>query len=125
MLTQRFGILRKAMPVNIPISRAVALVMALAKLHNFCIDETDADGIPSISPADDLEIEMQGGVPLETTQMLPEQLLHVGHHFDDIDRNSHRRRTRQYQSAGRVQDQQLPRDRLHEKVANANLRRPT
>ena len=125
MLTQRFGILRKAIPVNIPISRAVALVMALAKLHNFCIDETDADGIPSISPADDLEIEMQGGVPLETTQMLPEQLLHVGHHFDDIDRNSHRRRTRQYQSAARVQAQQQPRDRLHEQVANANLRRPT
>jgi hypothetical protein len=41
-------------------------VIALAKLHNYCINETDVD-VPPLHAVDKLEIEMQGGVPLETT----------------------------------------------------------
>ena len=39
MLVHRWGILRKAIPMNISLTRTNALVMALCKLHNFCIDQ--------------------------------------------------------------------------------------
>jgi hypothetical protein len=41
MLVQRWGILRMAMPRNFGVSKVVALVVALAKLHNFCIGESN------------------------------------------------------------------------------------
>jgi hypothetical protein len=47
MLTHRWAILRSAIAMNITIKRSVALVIALAKLHNFCIDETDLE-VPAV-----------------------------------------------------------------------------
>jgi hypothetical protein len=41
MLTHRWGILRSAIPMNVTLRKTVALVLALAKLHNFCIDFDD------------------------------------------------------------------------------------
>jgi hypothetical protein len=41
MLVHRWGILRSAIPLGITIQKTVALVNALAKLHNYCIDHTD------------------------------------------------------------------------------------
>jgi hypothetical protein len=41
-LVARWGILRLAIPVNITIAKTTELVVALAKLHNFCIKESDA-----------------------------------------------------------------------------------
>lgn len=41
MLVHRFGILRKAIPMNIEVSKTNSLVLALCKLHNFCIDHSD------------------------------------------------------------------------------------
>ena len=38
-----WGILRAAIPLNISISKTIALVHALAKLHNFCISEEKYD----------------------------------------------------------------------------------
>ncbi len=38
MLVLRWGILRFATPLGITIQKTVALVNALAKLHNYCID---------------------------------------------------------------------------------------
>ena len=61
MLTHQWAILRKAIPMGISLQRSVALVVALAKLHNFCIDET----VPSMTAADDLQLLLDGGVPLE------------------------------------------------------------
>jgi DDE superfamily endonuclease len=107
MLTHRWALLRSAIPMNISIRRTVALVMALAKLHNFCIDENNSDNVPSILAADELDIEIQGGVPLEMTEMttitgaatsIPSQLIGAGNHFDELDRLSRRRRERQNQS---------------------------
>ena len=124
MLTHRWAILRSAIPMGISVKRAVSLVMALAKLHNFCIDETDADSIPSILAADELEIEIQGGVPLETSpngMLVPRQLLDSADHFNDLDRAARRRRERYYHNL----NQQLPRDRLHDVIADANLSRPS
>jgi hypothetical protein len=80
----------------------IALVIALAKLHNFCIDENDAQAPPSHA-LNELRTEMRGGAPLETTTtstgsrvLTPPQLLDGGRHFDDIDLQSRRRRVRQY-----------------------------
>ena len=41
MLVQRWGILRTALPHTMSLTRIVALVNTLARLHNFCIDEAD------------------------------------------------------------------------------------
>ena len=41
MLVQRWGILRTALSHSIPLTCIVALVNSLARLHNYCIDETD------------------------------------------------------------------------------------
>jgi hypothetical protein len=41
MLTMRWAILRSAIPVNVTIKKTVALVLALAKLHNYCIEVED------------------------------------------------------------------------------------
>jgi hypothetical protein len=41
MLVQRWGLLRVAMPRNLSVQRIIALVIALAKLHNFCITESN------------------------------------------------------------------------------------
>ena len=128
MLTHRWAILRSAIPMNISLKRTIALVIALAKLHNFCIDEKDLK-VPAVPPIDELRTEMQGGVPLETTTMtgrnpIPRQLIGGGNHFDDMDRASRRRRVRQYEHEAQASHQQLPRDRLHDLIAEANLRRP-
>jgi hypothetical protein len=68
--------------------RSVALVVALAKLHNFCIDETDVAS--STTAADDLHLSISGAVPLEMSTVahmhLPRELIGGGHHFDDMDR---------------------------------------
>jgi hypothetical protein len=95
ILTSRWAILRKALPANITIKRGVALVVELTRLHNFCIDETDAKAnvdsldttscvVPALAlPArDELDIEQEGAVPVDPT---PEQLLHGGQHFDNVD----------------------------------------
>lgn len=131
MLTHRWAILRTAMPMNLSVKRSVALVIALAKLHNFCIDETDLE-VPAVPAADELEIEMHGGVRLETTEMsgttrIPRQLIGGGNHFHDMDLLSRRRQERQYRSQAQesAHDQQLPRDRLHALIDEANLCRPT
>jgi hypothetical protein len=41
MLVGCWGILRSAIPQNIYLTRTIALVQALAKLHNFCIAKQD------------------------------------------------------------------------------------
>ena len=46
ILVQRWGILRMAMPKGLSIPKIIALVNAVAKLHNFCIDENDCTKIP-------------------------------------------------------------------------------
>ena len=117
--------------MRVSLKKTIALVIALAKLHNFCIDENEAQALPSRA-LDELRTEMQGGVPLEATTsntggtraVVPRQLIDGGRHFDDIDRQSRRHRIRQYQSQADALDQQLPRDFLQNLVAEANLTRP-
>lgn len=118
MLTQRWSILRTPLPLGLSISRSIALVNALAKLHNFCIDCRD-DTIAT-NPGDHhiLLTNPHGYVNLEANDdndaVLPVELIGGGHHFHDIDRSFRRNQG--------VRD--LPRQRLHAIVANAHLIRP-
>jgi len=96
MLVHRWSILRRAIPNNISIKKTVALTIAAAKLHNFCIDEKDMD-VAAFTPSDELNHEMGGGIPLDTVhveggqrEVVPRALLGGGHHTGDIPR-SHRR----------------------------------
>ena len=50
MLVQRWGILRLAMPRNVSIAKTITIVLALAKLHNFCIDVADGVHCQSTPP---------------------------------------------------------------------------
>ena len=63
------------------------MVCALAKLHNFCIDEGEDQVLP-YAP-DEAYIEFFGAVPLITQpetgrQGIPLNLLGAGKHFEDV-----------------------------------------
>jgi hypothetical protein len=115
---QRWGILWMVMPQNVSLAKTTAMVMALAKIHNYCTDEVDlllqstvTDGFCNVNI---------GAVPMvmlpEANMVVPEGLLHAGHHFDNLGSNYHR--NRQSSSV------QLPRDKVHEYVAAKGLQRP-
>ena len=123
MLMNRWAILRKALLIGISLQRSVALVIDLAKLHNFCINVTDEEcDVPSMTAADNLNISLGGGIPLErdeAAQMrLPRQLMGGGDHFDDMDRLTHRARER---DAAINHDGLLPCEHLCRQVQDGNL----
>ena len=119
--------------MRVSLKKTVALVWALAKIHNFCIDEDDGD-VPSLTALDERRNEMTGAVPLVPTPNLessrdvaPRQLMDGGNHFDDMIGQSCRynRQQRQYDYASRTEGRALPRDILHSLVTDAGLTRPT
>jgi hypothetical protein len=128
--THRWAILRSPIPMGVSIKKTVALVIALAKLHNYCIDCDDAI-VPSTA-SDEWQSEVHGAIPLvplvEENHNLdvgitPRQLLDGGNHFDDIGSNGRYNRQRRYtymsESAGAPQ----PREYLHSLVASAGVTR--
>jgi hypothetical protein len=75
------------------------LVLALSKIHNFCIDRNETSMIPSTS-VDEFRLASQanGSVPLEHLEgdyddmagdntIVPRQLTDGGDHFDDLPSN--------------------------------------
>ena len=122
MLVQRWGILRMAMPRNIGITRVVSLVTALAKLHNYCIGESN---VPRVYDRDMMHImnDESGYItlgrdnPLQDTPV-PTALLHAGEHFDGMSRNDYR--MRQQPSEGN----ELPRTILFQMIADGHWVRP-
>lgn len=119
ILTERWGILRSAMPRGITIKKTTALVICLAKLHNFCINHHE--GMLPGTSNDQLHIESNesGHVALvqrELTgdQHVPAQLIGAGHHFQDVVRRDRRQQ----------QDTNLPRYQLLAHVEEAGLSRP-
>lgn len=124
--------------MKVPVHKTVALVLSLAKLHNYCIDEKEAHCDVAYSSAiDEWRNELTGAVPLvETTHhqhaddsrttgtVTPLQLLDGGNHFDDIGLNGCYNRQRQYNYLSRRTGIPLPRDRLHSHVADTGLTRP-
>ena len=123
MLVQRWGILRMAMPWNLSVIKVVALVVAVAKLHNFCIGESNIpERVPQMLDRDRLHVmNAEGGYvglgnddPQQDT-LVPTDVMHLGEHFDDVPRNSRRSRP--------VSD--LPRTRLYQMIVDGHWKRPT
>jgi len=129
MMVQRWGILRMAMPKGLGIARIIALVNALAKLHNFCIGK-DNSCCSRSGLLQQLSIDTQhimnnedGFVPMEASTVhglpLPWALMEPGHHFADIPRNVRRQHERANAEGN------LPRQRLLQQVIDSHLKRPT
>ena len=133
---QRWGILRSAFPRGITLTKTTATVLALAKLHNFCIDQKD-NNIPSMTDADELRMVSNGtgSVSLVHEEInavhdgtsgdgtaetrIPRELIGAGDHFDDVPREIRETRRREYS------DIRLPRERLAEDyVRENNYQRP-
>jgi len=77
MLVHRWAILRKPMPYQITVPKTCALVYALCKLHNFCIDENEEEIVES-SAQDQFTLSLSGGIPLDASQdgfLRPSELL--------------------------------------------------
>ena len=133
MLVNRWGILRKALSARISLRKVGALVIVLCKLHNFCISErirlngSEDDDFTEPLAQDGAVIANGGGIPLEPSardpdlnQRSPEQLLHGGQHLDDVTENLRR----QLDRAENGNEEVLPRDLMHERVAEQGLARP-
>jgi hypothetical protein len=132
MLTKRWAIRRSAIPVGVTVAKTVALVLALAKLHNYCIEE-DRHVTPDLSYTanDEWNIELNGGVPLvaaatDDGHVIPQQLINGGNHFDDLGgANGRYNRQRRYNYASETTRVPLPRDQLHSYIASIGVTRPT
>jgi hypothetical protein len=118
--------------MNVSVQKTVVLVLALAKLHNYCIDADNRAVLPSTA-TDTWESEVNGAVPLVETEhrdsvnegITPRQLLDGGYHFDDVGGIQGRHtRQRRYNYMAETQGIVLPRDKLHSLVACAGLTRP-
>jgi hypothetical protein len=130
MLVQRWGILRTALHASISIPRIVALVNCLARLHNFCISETERLGgrRNRINLRRRLAVDVQhmmesssGHVtlqPTESGEVIPVDLLDAVEPFVDVPSNLIRNHRNRYPEEG------LPRFRLQNMVADNHYRRP-
>ncbi len=92
MLVQRWGILRMAMPQNLSVAKVFCMVIALAKLHNFCIGESDAPEWRAIPQLLDIDrnhmmnastgyVGLRNVNPEHTRAVVPIDLLHLGRIF--------------------------------------------
>jgi hypothetical protein len=106
--------------MGVSTKKTVALVLALAKLHNFCINCNDSDA-PCATASDAWQSELNGAVPLVATTehydsnrgITPHQLLHGGHHSDDLGINGRAVMQQRYDRRARNAHVLLPRDTLH------------
>jgi DDE superfamily endonuclease len=121
-LVPRWGLLRRALPANYGIRKSTSLVIALCRLHNYCIDQRLSE-VPTALAADTLEIVSNGGIPLIRTsenESRPEQLLDVGAHNDDTSAFCHR----QFAKHGMGKNDEVPREYLHAKIVQGGYQRP-
>jgi hypothetical protein len=118
--------------MNVSIGKTIALVLALAKLHNFCIAEANDAVVLPATARDEWQSEVNGAVPLvrqtqhpESGGITPPQLLDGGNHFDDVGNNGRYNRQRRYNYMSETAGTLLPRERLHSLVASVGLTRPS
>ena len=136
ILVSRWGLLRKPMPAKFTIKKIVSIVECLCRLHNFLINvKKENNVVPAHTAQDELNLALDGAIPMPFRQLeelngesivLPDQILHGGHHFDD-DPNQEARRSctensARAQSGGSVS---LPREIMYNKVKDGDFRRPT
>jgi hypothetical protein len=123
MLVHRWGVLQKPVPCCISAKKTTALVTCLCRLHNFCIDQSDII-VAKNTGVDDLNIAVEGIVPLAGTRDLPEQLIGGGSHFDDTTSRERRQDAERARNLLGATAQELPRDILHRMVVQKDLCRP-
>jgi hypothetical protein len=93
IFTSRWRVLKTPLSSHLSLSKVVALVFCLAKLHNFCIDqrlEEEATLPSTIASTVPIVPERHHHDPLtvfdsENPEDPPQHLLHGGAHFDDVD----------------------------------------
>jgi hypothetical protein len=116
-----------AIPRNISVMKTVSLVIALAKLHNFCIGESNIpERVPQLYDKDRFHIiNADGGyVGLEIDDeqqdtVVPTDLMHAGEHFNDLPHNLLRLHRR------RQEGNELPLARLFQTILDGHWQRPT
>jgi hypothetical protein len=129
-LVHRWGILRRPLSMKFGFRKTNHLVMALCRLHNFCINDRETtiasalgDGlVPPPLGEDQVYTDLHSGIED------PSELLHGGEHFNDINRNARRRCNRVRQRTRLSPNKQpeiLPQESLRNTVVNRGLRRPT
>ena len=119
--------------MKVTVRKTVALALALAKLHNYCIDVGDNCSDVRSTAIDEWTAEANGAVPLVPVQtenacqnVVPEQLVGGGHHFDDVGGSAGRHNLqRRYNYVSQVDGIPLPRERLHQRIELMDLTRPT
>jgi len=95
MLVHHWGLLRKAIPMNITVKKTCSLVMCLCKLHNFCIVQSDI--ITQPLAGDIVHIANEGGFVFprfdgnaeweyDPCKDRLDGLMDGGEHFDDANR---------------------------------------
>jgi len=82
-LVHRWGCLRKPMPVGFKISKISRLVVALCKLHNFCIDCKHGDTSMS-TPMELFYISSEGGLAVPSSENRVDALLDSGDFTEDV-----------------------------------------
>ncbi len=125
-----------AIPINITIQKTVALVHALAKLHNFCIDERQGNAtvdnviLQNALPGDTLNMmeNENGFIHLAATTNhdipVPLGLMNIGNNTEDkVTRSVRQQQVRNEILAARGV-QQLPQHVLHEHVISQHGHRP-
>ena len=115
-----------AMPVGITINKTIALVNALARIHNFCISkEEKGKSIDfEILPIDENYIvnNPNGYITLvappngNKRNVIPSELLGHGHHFEGQRSDIWKQKM--------VGNGPLPREIMHDLVLKSNLKRP-
>jgi len=127
MFVHRWAILRAPMPPNIPLKKVIAMVLCMARLHNYCIDN-DSSVAYRRTATDELHSELNGAISLRRNsngELIADELSFGNSHFDDISRGQRRERTiaavqRTIAAVQRV----LPRERLCAIVGEQALQRP-
>ena len=121
--------------MNVSIKKTIALVVALAKLHNFSIDSEDHRS-EGYTACDEWQHEVNGAVPLvpirtddshldDNTVGVPEQLMDDGNHKNDIGgRRGRYNRQRHYDNSSVRTGRELLREHLHLQIATMGLTRP-
>jgi hypothetical protein len=131
MPTHKWAVLRSAIPMNITIQKTVELDMALANLHNYCINAYNRTSDLTSTANDEWITELNGAVPLvepgdSDQDVIPQQLLAGGNHFDDV--GGYARRydmQRRYNYMSETDGVLLPSDRLHSYISSIGFTRQT
>ena len=114
VFVRRWGILRTALRSSMGIRKINMMILALAKFHNFCIDEGEKV-VPNPTFRDLLNIETNDSGYIDDSDV-EDEVTGNGHHFQDVSTNYRRDRERVLRD--------LPRDRLLSHISEHNYVRP-